>query len=163
VGSLLRTVVFTVLVPGTVAMFIPWWILPKDARWHTDVFGIVALILAGAGLGIYFWCAFWAFASYGQGTPLPLDPPKRLVTHGLYQMVRNPMYVGVGTLVASEAMAFHSANLAIYLLIGSVFVYLFVLLYEEPTLRNKFGAGYEEYCRGVPRWIPRLSARDRDR
>src|SRR5580704_18969909 len=113
-------------------MFIPWWILPKDARWHTDVFGIVALILAGAGLGIYFWCAFWAFASYGQGTPLPFDPPKRLVAHGLYRVIRNPMYVGVGTVLASEAIGFGLRNLLLYLLIWGAFVYLFVLFYEEP-------------------------------
>jgi len=158
VGALLRTVVFTVFVPGTVAVLVPWWILPVGARWDRRAGGILALVLAAAGGAIYFWCAFWAFASYGQGTPLPLDPPKRLVAHGLYRLMRNPMYVGIGTVVASEAIGFRSTNLAIYLLVWSAFVYLFVLFYEEPALRKKFGADYEEYCRRVPRWLPRFSA-----
>jgi len=157
VGALLRTIVFTIFVPGTVAVLIPRWILPAGPRWHADASGIVALILAAAGAAIYFWCAFWAFASYGQGTPLPFDPPKRLVAHGLYRVIRNPMYVGVGTVVA---IGLRSRNLLFYLLIWGAFVYLFVLSYEEPTLHKKFGADYEEYSRRVPRWLPKLSAQD---
>jgi protein-S-isoprenylcysteine O-methyltransferase Ste14 len=160
VGALLRTIVFTIFVPGTVAVLIPSWILPAGARWHADATGIVALILAAAGASIYFWCAFWAFANYGQGTPLPFDPPKRLVAHGLYRVIRNPMYVGVGTVVASEAIGLRSRNLLPYLLIWGAFVYLFVLFYEEPTLRKKVGADYQEYSRSVPRWLPKLSAQD---
>jgi protein-S-isoprenylcysteine O-methyltransferase Ste14 len=158
VGALLRTVVFTVFVPGTMAGLVPWWILPAGARWGSGLVGILALVLAAGGAAIYFWCAFWGFASYGHGTPLPLDPPKRLVAHGLYRLMRNPMYVGVGTVVAGAAIGFRSANLAIYLLVWSAFVYLFVLFYEEPTLRKKFGANYEDYCRRVPRWLPRMSS-----
>jgi len=160
VGPLIRTVVFTVLVPGTVVALIPRWILPTGAPWHADILGIFGLILAAVGAAIYLWCAFWAFANYGQGTPLPLDPPKRLVAHGLCRVMRNPMYVGVGMLVASETIGFRSINLAIYLLIWSAFVFLFVLFYEEPTLQKKFGAEYEEYRRDVPRWLPRLNAKD---
>jgi hypothetical protein len=66
VGALLRTIVFTIFVPGAVAVLIPRWILPAGARWHADATGIVAFILAAAGASIYFWCAFWAFASYGH-------------------------------------------------------------------------------------------------
>jgi protein-S-isoprenylcysteine O-methyltransferase Ste14 len=94
VAALLRTVVFAIFVPGTVAVLVPRWILPAGARWHTDAAGIFALSLAAAGAAIYFWCAFWVFASYGHGTPLPLDPPKRLVAHELYRVMRNPMYMG---------------------------------------------------------------------
>jgi hypothetical protein len=133
VGALLRTIVFTIFVPGIVAVLIPRWILPAGARWHADATGIVALILAAAGASIYFWYAFWAFANYGQG---------------------------VGTVVASEAIGLRSRNLLPYLLIWGAFVYLFVLFYEEPTLRKKVGADYQEYSRRVPRWLPKLSAQD---
>ncbi len=82
------------------------------------------------------------------------------MAHGLYRVMRNPMYVGVGTVVASEAIGLGLRNLLLYLLIGGGFVYLFVLFYEEPALHKKFGADYEEYSRRVPRWLPKLSAQD---
>ena len=43
-------------------------------------------------------------------------------------------------------------------LVATAAVVLFVKFYEEPTLRKMFGADYEEYCRNVPRWIPRMRA-----
>jgi len=117
---------------------------------------MIGLVLLLAGATIYFWCAFGAFAQAG-GTPAPLDPPKRLVVHGLYRVMRNPMYVGVGSVVLAEAIGFRSAALAVYLIIWALCVHLFVLFYEEPTLRRKFGASYEDYCRRVPRWLPKLN------
>jgi len=66
------------------------------------------------------------------------------------------MYWAVVSVMLGEALAFRSlafAELAIAFFAGTI---LFVLLYEEPTLRRKFGAEYEAYCRRVPRWIPRF-------
>jgi len=88
---------------------------------------------------------------------VPLDPPKRLIVHGLYRIMRNPMYVGAGTILLAEAVGFHSVELAVYVIIWALCVHLFVLFYEEPTLRRKFGASYEDYCRRVPRWLPKLT------
>jgi protein-S-isoprenylcysteine O-methyltransferase Ste14 len=101
-------------------------------------------------------CAFWGFALRGKGTPAPIDPPKKLVMEGPYRIVRNPMYWSVLFVMLGEALAFRSLALAE---IGCVFfacTALFVMVYEEPLLHEKFGAEYEEYCRRVPRWIPRL-------
>jgi protein-S-isoprenylcysteine O-methyltransferase Ste14 len=153
-SAILRTVIFTIFVPGTLAVLVPYWVRPKGAQWHMDAAGIVGLILLAAGAVIYFWCAFWAFARVGGGTPAPIDPPRRLVAHGLYRVMRNPMYVGVGTVLLAEVIGFHSVDLAIYLVIWGVCVHLFVLFYEEPVLRRKFGADYEDYLRRVPRWLP---------
>jgi protein-S-isoprenylcysteine O-methyltransferase Ste14 len=156
-GAFFRTAVFTVIVPGTVTVLIPYFVLPAGARWHADAAGISGLILWLAGAAIYLWCTFWAFAGVGGGTPAPIDPPKRLVAHGLYRVVRNPMYVGVQTVVVAEAIGFHSFRLAIYVAFWILCVQLFVLYYEEPTLRKKFGSEYEDYCRRVPRWLPRAN------
>jgi len=112
-----------------------------------------------AGIALYFACAFWGFALHGKGTPLPLDPPKKLVVEGPYRVVRNPMYWGVGSVVLGEAAVFQSVMLAELAAVLAVGVIVFVLLVEEPTLRRKFGAEYEEYCRRVPRWLPRLNRR----
>lgn len=108
------------------------------------------------GAAIYLWCAFWAFALVGKGTPAPIDPPRKLVVHGLYRWVRNPMYIGVLLMLAGEAVVFLEREVFVpYTLAIAVGFMLFVLLYEEPALRSKFGAEYDDYCRRVPRWIPR--------
>jgi protein-S-isoprenylcysteine O-methyltransferase Ste14 len=108
-------------------------------------------MFGAAGL---LWC-IWDFFSQGRGTLAPIDPPKHLVVHGLYQYVRNPMYVAVVTILLGEAIFFLSG--AVLLEAGVFFslAYLFVALYEEPTLRRQFGESYEEYVRTVGRWIPR--------
>ena len=152
----LRTVVFTVVVPGTVTVLIPRWILPPHTLIVPGGYGLLGVLLLSLGMAIYLWCAFWAFALVGQGTPAPIDAPKRLVVHGLYRYVRNPMYWGVSFILGGEATVFRSWVLARYAIGFWLLAYLFVVLYEEPTLRRKFGAQYEEYCRTVPRWLPRL-------
>jgi protein-S-isoprenylcysteine O-methyltransferase Ste14 len=94
------------------------------------------------------------------GSPLQLAgiPPKELVVVGFYRYVRNPMYLGSMFGWIGLWIVFGQVNLlAVAIAFGVVLgVVLFVVLYEEPTLRRKFGAEYEEYCRNVPRWIPRL-------
>jgi len=116
----------------------------------------LALAPCGLGVAILLKCA-WDFAVVGLGTPAPIDPPKSLVVNGLYRFVRNPMYVGVALVLFSEAVLFSSLTLLEYALLVGGFFSLFVLSYEEPTLRKKFGTSYQEYCQAVPRWIPRLT------
>ena len=82
------------------------------------------------------------------------------MVQGLYRSVRNPMYVSVAGILIGESLFFSSAAILGYLLACWLFVHLFVVLYEEPTLREKFGDAYEEYCKQVPRWIPRFPRRD---
>ena len=101
------------------------------------------------------WC-FWDFLVKGKGTPAPIDPPKELVVSGLYNYVRNPMYVGVELMLIGHFLWFGFWNLLVYAAFFFAAFYIFVLLYEEPTLKKKFGAAYEEYLKRVPRWIPRL-------
>jgi protein-S-isoprenylcysteine O-methyltransferase Ste14 len=103
---------------------------------------------------IYLRCA-WDFATRGLGTPLPLDAPRRLVIQGLYRYVRNPMYVGVGTILLGEVVLYGSLALLIFCGVASASWHLFVIAYEEPHLKRLLGEQYEEYCRSVPRWLPR--------
>ncbi|SRR5712692_863782 len=153
---LVRTAIFTVLVPGFWTVVLPYWLLPRGARPDVSGFRLLGGVAIVLGAAIYAWCAFWAFAQVGRGTPGPWDPPRHLIVHGLYRIVRNPMYWGVGLTVLGEAALFHSTALLQVLLIFVTVVSVFVLLYEEPTLRRAFGAEYEQYCREVPRWLPRL-------
>jgi protein-S-isoprenylcysteine O-methyltransferase Ste14 len=98
---------------------------------------------------IYAWCEFSPFALAGQCTPAPFDPPRLLVAHGHSGVMRDPIYGGVGLELLGEAKGFHSEALLRYLLGFILVTHLFVVFYEEPTPRRKFGQEYEEYCGGA--------------
>jgi protein-S-isoprenylcysteine O-methyltransferase Ste14 len=152
----LRTLIFTVLVPGFWTVLVPYWLVGRHPRLDSRGTAIAGWLLVVAGVALYFTCAFWGFALRGGGTPAPIDPPKRLVAEGPYRIVRNPMYWSVATVMTGEALAFHSRALAE---ISAAFfggAILFVMVYEEPTLLEKFGAEYETYRQRVPGWIPRF-------
>jgi len=153
-ANLLKTLVFTILVPGTVAGYIPYVLRGRTFQPAAGLALLGALPLA-AGLPIYLWCA-WDFATAGRGTPLPLDAPRRLVVRGLYRFVRNPMYVGVLLLLSGQAILFASGPTIWYMLAVALFFHSFVVFYEEPALLRRFGESYAEYRARVPRWIPNL-------
>jgi protein-S-isoprenylcysteine O-methyltransferase Ste14 len=155
VGSLLKTFVFTVLVPGAVAGYVPWRLRREPAP-VTGVEAWAAIAVMAIGIAIYLYTAFWGFALIGGGTPAPIAPTKVLVVKGLHRYVRNPMYIGVALVIGGQAWLFHSLRIAIYLACFGLIVHLFVLFYEEPTLGKQFGEEYERYRASVPRWIPKL-------
>lgn len=148
---LFKNLLFTIVMPGTVAVYLPLWIsadrtVPAGAtRW------LGALVVL-AGACVYGWCV-WDFATFGRGTPAPIDAPNKLVVRGLYRYTRNPMYVGVLTVVAGWALLFRSPLLLIYAAVVATCFRSFVVLYEEPHLARVFGAEYEEYKRRVGRWL----------
>ena len=155
----LRSVFFALLLPGSVTLLIPYYILPARgntiSHWGPLQFlGLGAIAVGGT---ILIRCIV-EFARSGRGTLAPIDPPKTLVVQGLYRYVRNPMYVGVTTVLLGETALFHSSALLYYTAVWFVIVNAFVIFYEEPTLRAKFGESYEQYCRAVGRWIPRRPA-----
>jgi len=115
--------------------------------------------LLGIGLGAVLLAAcVFEFARSGRGTLSPVDPPRHLVIRGPYRYVRNPMYLSVTTIVLGEVFVTQSPALALYWGIWFLSAHLFVLGYEEPTLRRRFGATYDRYTRQVRRWIPRFRA-----
>ena len=152
----LKNVVFTVIVPGTVAAYLPYAIGSRGAGGDPLDTGraLVAAPLFLAGATIYFWC-LWHFAVSGRGTPAPIDPPTRLVVRGLYRRVRNPMYLGVLLVVAGWAVYYRSIAVIEYAVALAVLFHAFVVFVEEPLLRRRFGAAYDEYTRTVGRWLPR--------
>ena len=155
-SAVIRTFFFTVFVPGFWTVALPYWLLRRPI--HPDLRGAGATgwLLIAFGVALYFMCAFWGFAMRGKGTPLPLDPPKKLVVEGPYRVVRNPMYWAVASVMLGEAAVFHSLLLAEWAIGFFLGTCLFVLFVEEPSLRRKFGEEYEAYCQRVPRWLPRL-------
>jgi protein-S-isoprenylcysteine O-methyltransferase Ste14 len=142
--------------PGFWTVLVPYWVVGRRALIDLRGTGLAGCVLIFAGIALYVTCAFWGFALRGKGTPAPIDPPKTLVAEGPYRIVRNPMYWSVTFVMLGEALVFRSAALAEIAAVFFACTMLFVMIYEEPVLRHTFGAEYEEYCRRVPRWIPRF-------
>ena len=147
----LRNLLFTVVVPGTGGIYLPWLILTRGGASPTPVAWPAVIAI---GVGLYLWC-LWVFAVVGRGTPGPWDPPRRLVAVGPYRWVRNPIYLAALLIVPGEAWLFGSTALLLYAVVVAVAFHLLVIAYEEPTLRAQFGEHYEAYRRTVSRWIPR--------
>ncbi len=155
--AILKTLVFTVFVPGTVAGYIPWRLRLDAAPGKvtgTEEWAAIGVI--AIGIAIYLYTAFWGFALIGGGTPAPIAPTKVLVVTGLHRFVRNPMYIGVSLIIGGQAWLFHSLHIAIYMVCMLLVAHLFVVFYEEPTLRRRFGEEYDRYLAAVPRWIPKV-------
>jgi len=152
----LRSALWSVIMPGTVAVYIPYKIVtvwsPSGVAYSPALL-IPAIILLIAGISILL-SSIWNFATVGRGTLSPIDAPRRLVITGFYRYVRNPMYIGVLAIVLGESLLFGSAVLAGYAA-GLFLVFnLFIMLYEEPALRKRFGEPYRRYCESVGRWLP---------
>ena len=149
----LRALAAFLALPGVVAGIIPFFMARGDPFRSTGLwFG--ALILA-AGLAGLLWCVR-DFLVSGRGTLAPWDPPKRLVTVGLYRLTRNPMYVSVLLITAGWAVLYTSPRLAAYTAFVAIAAHLRVTLIEEPWLHRQFGSEWENYRSHVNRWIPRL-------
>ena len=149
---------FLVIAPGSIAVLFPYWIY----RWHVSppLFGwagfqVIGALLICAGFPVLL-DSFGRFAIQGLGTPAPVAPPQHLVVTGLYCYVRNPMYVAVSSLVFGQGLLFGSVQVLKYGVAVVLGFHLFVLLYEEPALRSKFGSEYDNYCKNVRRWWPRV-------
>jgi protein-S-isoprenylcysteine O-methyltransferase Ste14 len=147
------------LAPCVVAGLVPWWI----SRWRFESswlgwlpLRVVGGVLIAAGIPVLV-DSFARFALQGLGTPAPVFPTRHLVITGLYRFVRNPMYVAVLSVIIGQALLFGNVGVLEYGALVGLSFHLFVVAYEEPTLRSTFGQEYERYCAAVPRWIPRLS------
>jgi protein-S-isoprenylcysteine O-methyltransferase Ste14 len=154
--SVLKTLLFTVVVPGTVAGWVPWTLRGNSPATANSALCWTGVLLIAIGVAIYLHTAFWGFALRGHGTPAPIAPTKKLVVEGLHRYVRNPMYIGVLSIVIGQALLFKSISVARYAAILWLAFHLFVLFYEEPTLQRQFGSEYDEYRGRVPRWLPRF-------
>ncbi|HYP54238.1 MAG TPA: isoprenylcysteine carboxylmethyltransferase family protein [Pyrinomonadaceae bacterium] len=153
----LKTVLWSIFVPGSLTILVPYLLLSSGRDLfpvRLSYFRWLGLLPVAAGALLYLWCA-WEFTFTGRGTPAPFDPPKEMVARGLYRHARNPMYVAATLALAGEAVLFESSLILVYGALVFAFFHLWVVFYEEPTLRRTFGASYEKYCARVSRWIPR--------
>lgn len=155
----LKVALFTLVVPGSIAVLIPLLI-----KWDRPVAGGATLwlgvCLLALGTLLYLRCV-WDFAVSGGGTPAPIDAPKRLVTNGVYRYSRNPIYVAVLIAVAGWASLFQALALVAYGVVLFALYSFFVQRHEEPHLAREYGDEYAAYVATTGRWLPRLRRRDR--
>jgi protein-S-isoprenylcysteine O-methyltransferase Ste14 len=157
IAALLGSLVFLIVAPGAVAGLGPWWI--SGWRVRAPLFGLEPLRLIGwavlaCGLSALLE-SFARFALVGIGTPAPVAPTRALVVSGLYRYVRNPMYLAVTAINVGQGLILGDARLLAYAAVIWLGFHLFVVLYEEPTLRRTYGVQYQAFCAAVRRWIPR--------
>ena len=152
-----RSLAWTTLLPGSIAGYVPWryfGLSQVQVIW-TNPRHLLGLICIVVGAGLLATC-IWDFAKRGRGTLAPIDPPRVLVVQGLYRYVRNPMYLSVTAIVLGEVLLTGSRYLLAYWVAWFVGVNVFVMAYEEPTLRRQYGDSYEAYAGRVGRWVPRF-------
>ena len=158
----LRHVFAIAVLPFTVMVLVPAWIAGQHGTHLALGASAGTLLLQAAGLAVLavgaalFAASLRRFAVDGWGTLAPWDPPRRLVVLGPYRRVRNPMISGVAFVLVGEAMLLVSGPHAKWALIFIVVNAVYIPLVEEPGLRRRFGDAYREYCRHVPRLLPRL-------
>lgn len=155
-----RSLLWTLLLPGLFAGYFPWRYfglgqVELDFGDPAQPLGVLGIALGASLLG----ASIWEFARSGRGTLAPVDPPRELVVRGLYRYVRNPMYLSVTMIVLGEVLLTRSRPLLFYWAVWFLAVNLFVLGYEEPTLRRRFGSSYQAYTQQVGRWLPRFHSR----
>jgi protein-S-isoprenylcysteine O-methyltransferase Ste14 len=154
---LARAATYSVLFIGLLLVFLPGRILASTGIVQPAAIGpwqVVGMVVGASSGALALTCIF-TFVFVGRGTPAPFDPPRQLVVQGPYRLVRNPMYVGAGLALAGAALFYQSIPLLGYAALFLVITHLFVVLYEEPTLRRTFARDYEAYCQRVGRWWPK--------
>lgn len=153
---IVRTITYASLFVGLVLIYLPghllaWSGIVRPAAIELEQ--VAGMTIGVIGAAVALWCVL-TFVSVGRGTPAPFDPPRRLVTKGPYRFVRNPMYIGTDLVLIGTALFYESVPLLGYAVLFALVAHVFVVLYEEPSLRRTFGKEYETYCHRVRRWWP---------
>jgi protein-S-isoprenylcysteine O-methyltransferase Ste14 len=162
---ILRHLLSILLLPFVMVVVVPRWIVAarasSDTRWAGDAWwewigrGAGAVLLA-AGFALFAWCVA-LFGRVGEGTLAPWDPTRRLVAVGPYRYTRNPMIMGVLSMISGEALLLGSRGLALWAGLFLAINQLYFLILEEPGLERRFGESYRRYRAAVPRWLPRAT------
>ncbi len=155
----LRTVLYTLVVLGIFLGYLPWQVLRLDAAIGDSLQAFLfylSLVFFFTGAALLF-SGIYYLVLRGDGTPLPFDPPKRMVVAGPYSWVQHPMMLGLLLLVFAEAFWFYSVSLSVYAVLLMLLANLYLTYIEEPQAERRFGEDYRAYRNTVPRWLPMLS------
>jgi protein-S-isoprenylcysteine O-methyltransferase Ste14 len=157
-GPVIGSLLWLVVAPGAITVLFPWLLSNWEVRpafFGGPAFRWLGWLLILLGLSVLL-DAFVRFTLYGRGTPAPYMLTERLVITGSYRHVRNPMYIAIVSIVVGEAVILGQRVLLLYAFVLWMSFQIFVLSYEEPSLRRRYGEQYDKYCTAVRRWWPRV-------
>lgn len=127
------------------------WRPPLDRpRWQVLLWLQVLALPAVMGLS-----AVHEFATRGGGTPVPFDPPARLVTSGLYAFVRNPMQISALLLLALLGIALGNVWIGLAAVMAHLYGAGLAAWDEADDMPARHGATWTAYVAAVPSWWPR--------
>lgn len=153
-----------ILLPGSVTIIIPVIILSSKNNSGIGCFlpasynllpFLSGALLVGSGI-LLMIRTIKLFATFGRGTLAPWDPTQRLVVHGIYRHVRNPMISGVFCVLLGEAILLGSLHLLYWFFVFVILNVIYIPAFEEHSLKRRFGDEYVLYKKNVPRWLPRI-------
>jgi len=147
--AILFVIIAFITLPTALVYLNHYFLLPQ---YNFFIFKILGFLIVNIGAALCLYCIF-IFLISGKGTPVPIDPPKNLVSRGLYRFSRNPMYSGYATIILGEFFLLGSILLLVYSLAAFLFFHLLVVYFEEPRLKRKFGKSYSDYVKKVRRWL----------
>jgi protein-S-isoprenylcysteine O-methyltransferase Ste14 len=149
----------TIIVPILILFFsdwLPWWLLILPFNYLA---AILSFLSAVGGLYL-LTSTIKMFVRIGRGTLAPWDPTQKLVVHGIYRYMRNPMITGVLLILLGESIFFGSIWIYLWFLFFLIGNHFYLIKSEEPGLVKRFGEEYLRYTENVPRWIPRRTPWD---
>lgn len=147
--SLFVGIILFILLPYFFIQLNGYFLLPVYSHYLLKVLGMIFLFI---GISLFIYCSR-LFLIFGKGTPVPVEPPKKLVVNGLYKYTRNPIYLGYFMIFLGEFLFFGQFLLLIYFFLAIIGINIYVIFHEEPILKKRFGKSYEEYLKKIPRWI----------
>jgi protein-S-isoprenylcysteine O-methyltransferase Ste14 len=145
---------FSLILPITVLIIVPSLIERRPVIASSAELIPGGILLA---IGLFIMTqTILTFIRIGKGTLAPWSPTRKLIVGGMYAYVRNPMILGVITVLLAESLVFNSRSIFMWAVLFYVINTVYFIILEEPALEKRFGEEYRSYKRNVPRWIPRM-------
>ncbi len=129
----------------SVQHFAPFTVAEFPGRQALGIFALITGVICGPALAATFLAR--------RTTLNPFATPRAFLQRGIYRLSRNPMYLGIVLIYFGGCLLATSVWPLLFLIIPVVILNNIVIPFEEASMRQAFGAGYEVYCARVRRWI----------
>lgn len=138
-----------IIFPGIAILINIYFTLPV---FRNIIFQSIGVTITLIGILFFLYCSN-LFSKIGNGTPAPIEPPKKLVIEGIYRYTRNPIFIAYFTIMFGEFFIFGYFFLLLYIVSAILFLHFYLVYIEEPGLQKRFGDDYLTYKKNVPRWF----------